>query len=309
MKTRDMLKGMESQRLRTYCTSTCLEPQRDLDIYGRLLFEGDVSLVRADFEFRVAKYRDAAQPDPTACARRELAGLRWGPLSTPIYNVILLLTLMAPSRRPLLLEVARYLAHEARVPVDGVDMSGTTALAHAISTKPAFDPQYAEILFTAPGGDDVAHRNRYGGTAGHEMCQVYRVGDVPRAKDALAWYLSHGGNVDVKDTDGASARKTAETLGTRAGFRELLGVVKREDARRRERRNECCTFCGREDGGKLLTCSRCKTARYCDPARRRCQKADWARHKTDCGAQSSANAFLMMAAAAVSATFYYGGRS
>jgi hypothetical protein len=41
-----------------------------------------------------------------------------------------------------------------------------------------------------------------------------------------------------------------------------------------------CTSCGRDSkGGKLLRCSGCKKAEYCD---RECQKADWPSHKRVC---------------------------
>lgn len=46
-----------------------------------------------------------------------------------------------------------------------------------------------------------------------------------------------------------------------------------------------CTSCGRDTrGGKLLRCSGCKKAEYCDRA---CQKADWPVHKKICSYEKS----------------------
>ena len=44
-----------------------------------------------------------------------------------------------------------------------------------------------------------------------------------------------------------------------------------------------CTATSRENGAKLLRCSRCKSTRYCSS---RCQKLDWQRHKTSCTKQN-----------------------
>lgn len=51
-----VLKGFEAQRLRSYCTSECMEPGRDLDSYGEAIFSGDLTSVRADFAVRVARF-------------------------------------------------------------------------------------------------------------------------------------------------------------------------------------------------------------------------------------------------------------
>ena len=40
-----------------------------------------------------------------------------------------------------------------------------------------------------------------------------------------------------------------------------------------------CGLCGKSQG-RLLACGRCGVIRYCSAA---CQKADWQRHKRDCG--------------------------
>lgn len=62
--------------------------------------------------------------------------LKWGPTKIPIYNVILSFTVMNPQARPKYIALAEWLVKTAKVPVDGSDMSGTTALMHSISTKP-----------------------------------------------------------------------------------------------------------------------------------------------------------------------------
>mgnify|MGYP003869434749 CR=1 FL=1 len=45
---------------------------------------------------------------------------------------------------------------------------------------------------------------------------------------------------------------------------------------------ERCRFCNitrAQNDGKLLTCTACKSAHYCD---RECQQRDWKHHKVDC---------------------------
>ena len=64
---------------------------------------------------------------------------------------------------------------KASVPVNGKDMSGTTALSPCFkfSTKPTFDFEYAQILFDA--GGDINDRNRYGSIVAHESLNRLRV--------------------------------------------------------------------------------------------------------------------------------------
>ncbi|GLB44728.1 putative MYND finger [Lyophyllum shimeji] len=266
IKTDEMLSGWESQRLRTYFTSICMEPRRDLDEYGRVLASGNLSLVQTDFMLRVEDNL-AGPPDPDeanaiahAAAAKELFDLRWGPTKTPIYNLLGLLSIMVPSRRADYLQIARFLIDTAKVPVDGVDLSGTTALSHCFSTKPGFDLEYAQMLYDA--GGDVNHRNRYGNTVAQEIVQIWTVNDasaITKATKAFEWFLAHGGNVDIEDGDGWTVRALVEKLAAGA-LGALKLAMEKKDERRAARKDVCCTFCAREDT-KLLQCGRCKKAR------------------------------------------------
>jgi hypothetical protein len=90
-------------------------------------------------------------------------------MGVPIYRDSLLCQVF-PRQRVQLLSVTRWLSTVAKVPVDGTDVSGTTALAHSISTHPAFDPEFAQFLYDA--GEDLNMRNRYGATPAHDMSMI-----------------------------------------------------------------------------------------------------------------------------------------
>ena len=77
------LKGVESQRLRTYFTSSTMEPREDLDVFGYHVIHGDLAYVKEDFNDRV-KRLGADE------AVAEINRLRYGATKTPIYNVLLL---------------------------------------------------------------------------------------------------------------------------------------------------------------------------------------------------------------------------
>lgn len=287
-----MLSGQESQRLRTYFTSNCMEPSRDLDAYGRAVALGDIDFIMADYQTRLARYleRDNGEIAARAAAADDIFRKHWGPTRVPIFNLILLSTMLRPSAREQHLAIARWLISEANVPVGGTDLSGSTALHHAISTKPSFDAEYAQILFDA--GGDVNRRNRYGGTPAHEITMVWDVGNravVRKACDALQWFLKHGGNLDIKDMDKATARGNVDISRMRgnptmaSARRELWKIADHEDKRRAELEGRVCTCCGRKarDGVALKVCSGCKSVRYCSPGLS-CQKLDWPRHKPAC---------------------------
>ena len=250
------------------------------------LATGNLPAVQADFANRVEHFRRDCDGDGTARsqAAQELFTLRWGPTDVPIYNLLGLSSELFPHKRAQQLEIARWLTMVAKVPVNGTDASGTTALAHAISTHPAFDPELAQILYEA--GGDVNLRNRYGATPAHAMCMILSLDrkDLQKSEEALAWFMTHGGNVDVKDGDGFTARViaglAAKKLASKGG-NKLLEALEKEEKRREQRKDTCCTFCGREDS-KLLLCGRCKKAKYCEPSGRQCQKIDWPRHKSGC---------------------------
>ncbi|KAJ7676891.1 hypothetical protein DFH06DRAFT_1034270 [Mycena polygramma] len=323
LKTTEILKGAESQRLRTFFTSNCMEPSRDLDAYGMSLLSGDLAAVQADFARRVAQHTaipsssenetgagTSTETDPRTpaekAAAQELYKLAWGPTCVHIYGLLGLLRILAPARADGHLAIARWLVHTARVPVDGADLSGTHAIAHAVSTKPALDIEYADLLFEA--GGEINNRNRYGGTALHEVVQIWTPGDsavVARAAQAMEWALAHGASVDIADSDGMTARYMVG----RTRLKPLVTLVEKEDARRgwgkggvqkrayamnktnnkntntnkgEEDDNACCALCGRAADEAMKRCARCKTARYCPPDVRACQKIDWPHHKKHC---------------------------
>lgn len=270
-----------------------MEPGRDLDPYGRLVMMGDLEMIQLLYEESVAEHRTKCDSDSAAraTATQEIYQKRWGPTRVPIYNLILLSTLILPPSRTQHLAIARWLIDSAKVPVGGTDLSGSTALHHAISTKPAFDPafdpEYAQTLYDA--GGVVTHRNRYGGVPAHEICQIWDQTDrevVRRAANALQWYLDHGGNLDIKDSDGIPPRQSVSSTKKLASVgivMETWRVVDSDDKRRKRLAGKACTFCGREPRGdvKLLLCSKCKVACYCSGSAP-CQKSDWPHHKTIC---------------------------
>jgi hypothetical protein len=188
--------------------------------------------------------------------------------------------MIIPDRRLKYISFADFFIN-AKVSVDGRDLSGSTALSHCYSTKPGFDLEYADLLYKA--GADVNNRNRYGTTTAHEIAQVYNRSDsasVQKAAKALKWFLSHGGNADIADGDGISPRHICTIVP------KLLAVIEEEDVRRSLKGNQCCSLCGREPGEeeKLLVCGKCKKGRYCNPKLRACQKLDWPKNKKGCKA-------------------------
>lgn len=285
----ELLTGAESQRLRTHFSSCGLEPTTDLDEFGRKVLQGDLEGLKAMYADKLAHYGELASDDVAAraAATKEIYAKRWGPTRVPVYNLILLCFLVVnPGARKEHYAIARWLIDDVKVPVDGTDLSGSTALHHAITTKPAFEPEYAQVLYDA--GGDVNHRNRYGGTPAHEQVMTWDPSNkevVRRAADALKWYLDHGGNIDVNDTDGKAVRAMVDN--TRrlagAGFRmPTWRVVDDEDRRRKRLLGTICLFCGRSPPGQatLLTCGACKTAKkYCSAT---CQRGDWPHHKLRC---------------------------
>lgn len=227
-------------------------------------------------------------------AAQELYLLRWGPTRIPIYNLVLVGTVLAAPRRAQQLTLARWLADEARVPANGTDISGAQALHHTLSCAPVVDTELADILVRA--GADINRRDRHGCTPMHEALQINdgtSAAAVRPHRDALVWYLAHGGNMDIADNDGSRIRdllKKANKLWTTLGHYHVLELVERVedvDRRRKAERERCCTFCGRgpEDSKQLPLCSKCKVARYCPPPRQ-CQLGDWPQHKHSCGQAS-----------------------
>ncbi|KAF8799057.1 hypothetical protein BYT27DRAFT_7121126 [Phlegmacium glaucopus] len=279
----EVLRGQESLRLRTFCTNTRMVPARDLDNeYGRLLFEGRLDLIALDYTNRLHDKPETMSAEATmAAVAQDIFELRWGPTSVPLYNLLGLLSQIVPERRLEYMELAEFYI-KFHVPVNGKDMSGTTALSHCFSTKPSFDLEYAQMLYDA--GGDVNNRNRYGATVAHEIVVVYDPSDriiVEKATQSLEWFLTHGGSVDIADGDGVTPRTICDTLkGAIPAFKRL---VEREDERRKLEGLSRCYLCGTNEG-KLLSCGKCKKAKYCSPQLRGCQKWDWPRHKKECKA-------------------------
>ncbi|KAJ7247192.1 hypothetical protein B0H12DRAFT_1211246 [Mycena haematopus] len=284
LKTKEILKGAESQRLRTFCTSECMELSRDLDAYGIALAKGDLAHIKADFASRVARHSALAseappeesttsdpstKPEPESAAAQELYELTWGPTRVSIYGLLGLMRIISPERAADHLAVARFLINTAKVPVNGPDLSGTLALSHAISTKPAQDFEYAQLLYDA--GGDVNNRNRYGD-----------IFVVMRATESLRWFLDHNGSVDIADSDGMTVRRMMMNLQRFAPGLDALVVASDRERKARAKGEGCCALCGRVTDETMKRCGRCKVAHYCDPDVRQCQKIDWPHHKKGC---------------------------
>lgn len=254
---------------------------------------GVLDKVKKDFTRRVFELmavQSKSEPEARSEATKQFYELRWGPTKIPIYNLVLVGTVLATWYRERQMKLMRWLIDEAKVPVDGIDISGAQTIHHAISCVPVFDAQFAQMLYDA--GGDVNHRDRYGCTAMHEALQIHdgRSADaVRRQKDALVWYLEHGGNMDIKDNDGNRVRDVLKNsykiwyLGGHFHTLELVEIVEDEDRRRRALADRCCAFCGREpdNASTLLVCSQCNGSRYCSPPRQ-CQAGDWPHHKPSC---------------------------
>jgi hypothetical protein len=193
-----ILSGVGSQRLRSFCYSNTYTGA-DLDDYARLLQKGPIAAVISDFEKR-------CEAIGIEGARRALAEISYGPTKIPIFNYILQLTVLDPENRPRYIAYVRYLALEAKVPVDSADLSGTTALMYSISTKPYLDMEMADILLEA--GGNINHRNRYGCVAAHDivMAKSYSPEGKKKTLDALKYFVEHGGDVNIADGDGLTAK-------------------------------------------------------------------------------------------------------
>lgn len=291
----DPIKGAEALRLRGYFTSSGIQPMRDLDGYGFHLIMGDLPGVQKECAARVQRLvrTGLTQEEAHTAASEEQAMLRWGLTRVPIYDLLLVGCIISPDLRGDILEVARWLVNEAKVPVGGKDLSGSMTITHAISTKPSVECDLAQILYDA--GEDVNVRNRYGCTPAHEICMI-RPGGLPKAKVALKWFLSHGGNLDIADNDGATARKVLGSSVRACAYsdpkttREIMKLVEEEDHRRRKLGPRCCSFCGRQPA-QLLICSRCKQVKYCAPPKV-CQKGHWPVHKAECVQEPRKNVYL-----------------
>lgn len=128
----------------------------------------------------------------------------------------------------------------------------------AISTKPYWDPEIADIMLEA--GAKVNHRNRYGGTAAHDFVMVmdYSADGKKQVGAALKYFLEKGGDLDIKDGDGISARSILKNVSKKLPV--LKSYCKEEEVVTR------CAKCNakeHESGRDLLSCGRCMETKYC----------------------------------------------
>lgn len=216
-----ILSGTESQNLRLFCTSKTWQAS-DLDAYARLLTNGPLQEIKNDFQRRVLS-------SSLDSARATLAAIAYGPVKLPIYNFLLQLTVLNPCYRTLYLSTIRWLAQDAKVPVDSADLSGTTAFMWSISTKPYLELEIADILLAA--GADVNHRNRYGCVAAAEICMVsdYSTQGKDKACEALKYFLEKGGNCDIVDGDGVTPRRIA--MGLESIVPQMASTMRRYSVR------------------------------------------------------------------------------
>ncbi|KAG9229772.1 hypothetical protein BJ875DRAFT_546709 [Amylocarpus encephaloides] len=186
-----VLSGVESQHLRSFCTSESFS-QSDLDTYAYLLQSGPLDDIRNDFSQR-AQNGNSQEISGLDVARQSLAAIAYGPTKVPLFNYLLQLTILNPSSRTLYLDITRFLALEAKVPCDSLDLRSTSAFMYAISTKPYWDPEFAEIMLEA----DATVNRRID----------YSSDGKKKTIDALKWFLQKGGDLDIKDGDGVTPRR------------------------------------------------------------------------------------------------------
>ncbi|RDI79478.1 Ribosome biogenesis protein [Venturia inaequalis] len=174
------------------------------------------------------------------------------------------------------MSIVSFLAEEAKVPVDTPDLSGTTTLMWAISTKPYYEPEVADILLKA--GGNINRRNRYGCVAAHDAAMVrdYTPAGKKKTCDALRYYVEHGGDMDIACGDGTTPREIAKKIPRHPGLQALLKSAAFTD--RTGADVPKCNTCGLA-GNQLLTCSKCNVRRYCD---QECQRNEWKLHKKTC---------------------------
>ncbi|EAU85132.1 hypothetical protein CC1G_08105 [Coprinopsis cinerea okayama7 len=296
LKTNEILRGYEALRLRRYLSTERFVPERDFDALGFILMSGNLSDLQLDFEFRIETKLQSLKKESTDATIQQakdaviqnLQNVRYGPTGVPIYNVLGQFMVLAPHRKAHYLSIAKWLIEDAKLPVTTLDYSGSSSLRHQLSTKPALELEYAEMLYNA-GGCDVNDRNRYGATVAHDIAMIYDWTDaevVRKAYTAMKWVLEHGGNVDIADSDGMTARTMLKKLARRTP--QIWKLVEEEDKRRAELgKDRCCATCGRVEEPeklKLLRCGKCKGVKYCDPKVRACQRLDWPVHKKTCKA-------------------------
>jgi hypothetical protein len=274
----DQVSGMDAMELRGWSYQNPTVPSRDLtDPVGQTLlaaFNQEFDALQNYVETMIKQLGGTEEARETL--RQDLYAKRWGPTRTPIYAVLLPALHMMPHKKEEFLGITRYLANDLKVPVDGKDVVGSTALFWAISTKPYVQPEFAQILFDA--GGSVNTKNRFNATPGAEIAQADVHGDTSKNVQMMKWYIEHGGDVDAKDTDGMSIRTLVDMMKTKV---PAMSKVLRDG--KGPRKDGECTNCGRssKDGKVFSACGKCKKARYCS---QECQKVDWKTHKKVCQA-------------------------
>lgn len=133
-KSEGLLRYHEGQKFREYWTSRSLSTNRHLsDPIGCFLKEHNLPGLQQWVSSKGAE------------TKNELFKLRRGPRHEPIYSVILILLVEYPVREESYMGIAKWLIQNVGVPVDGVDVLGTSALMRAISMKPYLHIDFAEL--------------------------------------------------------------------------------------------------------------------------------------------------------------------
>lgn len=272
----DQLAGMDGMELRGWTQANPTAPSRDLkDPVGQTLlaaFNGEFDALQNYCEMMIKQL--GGDENARETVRQDMYAKRWGPSKTPVYSILLPALHMLPGKKEELLGIVKYLANDLKVPVDGKDVLGSTALFWAISTKPYVQPEFAQILFDA--GGSVNTKNRFNATPASEIAQADLHGDTTKNVQMMKWYIEHGGDIENKDSDGMSVKILVEMMKKKVP--QMAEVIQNG---RGERKEGNCTTCGRSPKGEKTfpACAKCKKARYCS---QECQKVDWKMHKKTC---------------------------
>ncbi|KAG9195620.1 hypothetical protein G6011_00741 [Alternaria panax] len=243
----DQVAGMDAMELRGWAYANPTTPSRDLtDPVGQTLlaaFNQEFNALQNYCEMMIRQLGGTEEARETL--RQDLYSKRWGPARTPIYAVLLPALHVLPNKKQELLGVARYLANDLKVPVDGKDVVGSTALFWAISTKPYVQPEFAQILFDA--GGSVNTKNRFNATPGSEIAQADIHGDTTKNVQMMKWFVEHGGDVVTKDTDGMNIKTLVEMMDKKVPA--MAQVLKNGHSPRKEGDCTNCGRCPKEEGG------------------------------------------------------------
>lgn len=118
-------------------------------------------------------------------------------------------------------------------------------------------------------------QDRFGGVCLLQVIMMIRV-------DLVTFLCTkHKADPRIADNDGAVPTRMVELI---PGLRNIIlpsaNKLAANEFRRTHKSELECHCCGKSDVEKLLNCSRCRIAKYCNPA---CQKAHWkTAHKKEC---------------------------